>query len=266
MNNFYGSEFIFDGVPSSRYDLRIFDLETGGKSSGNAGAESTIYEEFLYRKNRSNFFGRATNTNLEFDITVGSFNPISAMDRNLAQTWLTSRMEYKKFKIIQSDMIDYYFNVIFEKASNEYVGNLNQAFTLHARCDSGYAWEYPKTLTKSYTGGGVTNESFTIYNSSADPDYNYPIVDFTLNGVGTSFVLTNTSDNNRQYSFTGLSANENINTDNYNEILISSTGLFRLSKFNLHWFRLIPGFNSLNILGGISEFKLTTQYARKVGG
>ena len=174
-------------------------------------------------------------------------------------------MNYQKFQIVQEDLQDVYWNVIFTKMSNVFVGNVNQAFVLTGHCDSGFAWENSQILTKSYPTGFAI-ETFNFYNSSADADFNYPVITFDTDGQGWDFILTNNSDGGRECIFLFQPSNATITMDNYNEILTSSTGLNVLSKFNLHWFRLIPGLNSIGINARITSFTMTTQFLRKIGG
>ena len=87
MAQFFGKEFIYNDVPSSDYGIRILNFESG-KSESNAGAEVTIYEDYIYRKSRSNYYGRTANIPLEITLTIGSYDGISGIDRNVIQAWL----------------------------------------------------------------------------------------------------------------------------------------------------------------------------------
>ena len=89
--------------------------------------------------------------------------------------------------------------------------------------------------------------------------------EFTLNSLGSDFTLTNTTDDGREFIFTGLSASEGITVNNSLQTISSDTGLYRLSYFNKNWFRFLPGLNELHITSAISFVEFTYSFARAVG-
>ena len=150
MASFYGSEFIFNGIPSSLYDVRILSLESGATTNGPAGSDTTIIQKQIYRRSRPYFYGRSTNTNLEFDLTIGSLDPLSSIDRSAIESWLIGKMNYYPLQIVQDDMSNINFNVIFNKGTNTYVGNVNRGMAVHAYCQDPWGFESAITLTKPY--------------------------------------------------------------------------------------------------------------------
>ncbi len=262
---FYGAEIIYDGVPSSLFDLTIMDFSTSGDVDSPAGSDMEIYEKYVLRRSKAYYFGRSLNTPLEFDITLGSKNPIEATTRNAIQKLFLGRNEYLNFQIVQDDMMTTKFEVLFTSAENKYIGNINRAITLHGRCNSPYGFTFPNTLSYTFSGNTNVDYNFSFYNDSASSDYMKPITVFTLNSVGNFFTLTNITDNNRAFSFTGLQPHETITVDNDKQIVTSDTGLLRLSLFNKNWFRLLPGNNELNIKSGIGTFSLTYYFTRSIG-
>ena len=265
MASFYASEFLYGGISSTKYGVRIFEInDSGGTTTSDGGTATTIYKDLIFRRSKTNFYGSSTSTPLEFDITIGSYLPIPGIQQSLLKSWLIGSKNYQHFQVVQDDLSNIYWNCIFTKATDTHVGNLVQSFSFHAECDAPWAWEEAKTISKNYIT--TVNDTFSFYNSSADNDYMYPLTSFTMSSIGSSVIITNITDNNRQVIFTSLSPNEVIAVDNYNKILTSSTGLLRLGNSNLTFFRLCPGYNSINISGDISNFTMTTQNARKVGG
>lgn len=262
---FYGSDFIFNNISSQLYDLRILNFETSGVQNSSAGSESTLFQKWVYRKPKPYFYGRSQNIPLEFDLEIGSFDPIAGFSRTAIEEWLLSKSTYLPFQVVQEDISKVIFDVIFSKGENKYVGNIQRGMTLHGKCNAPWGYESPKTLIKTYVGGGIAYETFNFYNGSDDSEYLYPQINFTMNGGGNYFTLTNTSDNNRIFSFTGLSTGEVMTVDNNLQQMISSTGLLRMDNFNRKFFRLIPGMNVLILTGGISNFNMTYSFARKVG-
>jgi phage-related protein len=266
MASFFGSEFIFDGVPSSAYDLRILDFSSsGGVTNGPMGSDATIVQKQIFRRSRPYFYGRSTNVNLEFDITVGSLDPLSSMNRSAIESWLIGRMNYLPLQIVQSDMSNVTFNVIFNKGTNAYVGSVNRGMTLHAYCQDPWGYEASKTLTKTYANN-IINDTFTFYNGSADSDYLKPVISFNMNAASTSIAITNITDNGRITQFDNLLSWEVITMDSNRGTIASNTGLMRMANFtSKKFFRLVPGLNTINILGGVYSFVMTYQFAKKIG-
>lgn len=266
--SFWGSSFIFDGKQSELYDLRIYDFNPSNPASSPAGGDASIYEQWLYRREKPYFYGRYYESALEFDFTVGSFSIIDSNTRSAIERWLLGRPTYLPLRIVQDDMTEICFNVIITQSTHIFIGNMNYALTLHARCNAPWGFYYPPTLTKSYTGG-LQSETFNYYNSSDFAGYNKPVITFTMDSTGSLvnyFSITNASDDSRIFRFDNLTPYEQITVDNDLGIITSSTGALRMGNFNKNFFRLIQGTNALTIAGYITQFTLDAEFARIVGG
>jgi len=175
-------------------------------------------------------------------------------------------------QICQDDISNIYFNVIFKSAQNTFIGNVQQGITLSAQCDAPYGFTEEKTTSYSVDGDGlVTNTTFNFDNQSDDTDYLYPTLSFKTNDIGTTVALTNNTDESRKFEFGGdgydpISPNETLTVNNYLQTISSDSGLNRLSRFNKKWFRLLPGLNSLTLVGGLSSFSIQYEFAKKIGG
>jgi len=202
---------------------------------------------------------------LEFDFEIGYGDFVSAIDRRNVEKWLLGQSGYKKLQINQDDMQDVYFNVIFTSAETIFVGNKQVGLQLHAQCDAPWAHTFDQTFSYSYPVAAAQSFDFTFFNSSDNNGYLYPTIEFTLNSLGSDFTLTNTTDDGREFIFTGLSASEGITVDNSLQTISSTTGLYRLSYFNKNWFRFCPGLNELHITSAISFVEFTYSFARAVG-
>jgi phage-related protein len=261
--------FIWNGVPSENYNLYVANMDTG-VISVSSGSDVEIFEQNIYRNPKPYFYGVSQTPKLEFDFSIFSPNAISAVERNLIEKWLLGNINYGILQFCQCDMDDIYYRVILTKGENFYAGNINRGLTLHAVADSPWAWKYPITTTFSYTGETVVDTTVNFINMSANNDYTYPIFEFDLNIVGTSFTITNITDDNHIFQFTDMDANEHIVVDCSKKTVVSSTGLYRLSHMTLDsthgFFRLLPGKNVLHVLAGIGLFSITTQDAVKIGG
>lgn len=262
MSRFNGAEFLYNNQSSLLYDLRIGEFESTGKQEYESGIESEISSDIIYRRSKVNYYGRSVNKPLEIDFTAISFDALSVEDQSLAKAWLLGASKYVPLRIIQDDMSQIYYNCLITKANDIKVGNLGYGFSLHAVCDAPWAWEEQKILNKNYTSGGVETDSFSFFNSSVSQDYLYPTVIFTLNGIGTEISIYNVSDSNRLFHFSGLLAGETITANCYDKILTSSTGLYRLSLFNKNWFRILPGSNTISLVGAISNLQIIYQFAK----
>ena len=264
MASFFGSEIIYDGIPSSTFGLRLVNFSTG-KSDSNAGGEITIIQKYIPRRSIPYYYGRMQNIPLEINLTLASEQPIDAKSRNSIEKWLIGRDRYLPLSVVQSDLDGVTYYVIFKQGTNNYMGNLNRSIEIKGTCNAPWPFEYPNVLTKSYSGSSIVSEDFTFANTSSDSDYLKPSLVFTTSAIGTSCNLTNHTDNNRLFSFTGISANETITVDNDKGIISSDTGLRRMTYFNKNFFRLVPGQNDLTLAGGLVRFEMTSVFARKIG-
>ena len=266
MGSFYAYDFIWDDVPSNIYGLKIINFGGAGVYSGYGSSNVEIFNQRVFKKAKPYYLGRTQSPVLEFPLTFGSETVLSAIDRNLISQWLFGATTHKKLQICQDDLADVYWNCFLTDPSPKYVGNLNYAFETRVVCDSPFAYSFPKTISGSFAGDEVIYYDLEFFNTSADADYLYPQIEFTLNSIGDSFSITNQDDDNREFAFVDLSPNETITIDNDLQTVVSSTGLLRLSDFNKNWLRFVPGLNRLSIISGIGTFDITYQNRFKVGG
>jgi len=203
---------------------------------------------------------------LTFTLEIGYSDFVSAIDRSNVEKWLLGQNTYKKFQVDQDDVAEIFWNVIFTSAEIIYVGRKQIGMLLYAQADAPWGFTFPRDLNYNFPVAATQNFNIDFYNSSDNNNYLYPAVEFVLNSLGNNFIITNITDDNREFTFTGLSPNETITVDNDLKVLSSSTGLHRLSYFNKNWLRFLPGLNQLNVLGAIEDLTFTYQFARAVGG
>jgi len=264
---FYGANFIFNSIPSESYSLQIIDFQrTSGAASSSSGNSTEINQKWIYRRTSPFHFGNSQNIPLEFDLSIGYNNFVSFIDIQNVSKWLLGQSTYKKLIICQDDLQGVYWNVIFTNSETIFVGNKATGLKLHAVADAPWAHTEEQSFDYSFTPDAVQSFDFEFYNSSDNNNYLYPTIEFTLNSLGSDFTLTNTTDDGREFIFTGLSASEGITVNNSLQTISSTTGLYRLSYFNKHWFRFLPGLNSLSITSAISFVEFTYSFARAVGG
>ena len=262
MAGFNGLQFIYDGVPSSFYNLCLADFDGAGFKTNSAGSNVQIIEDEILRRPTSYFYGVSQTEKLQFEITIISNKPMSRTDVAIAQKWLFGQTKRKKLQIVQCDLDGVYFDCMLTNPQVVSIGNVPRGFTCTVVCDAPWAWEFPRTSTFTTQEVETTLE---FYNSSDNSDYLYPIIQFTLDANTTDISATNLNDGNRIFAFDNLSPNETIYVNNDLEIITSSTGLNRLPNFNGKWFRFKQGLNRVRIIGGLSSAQITYQFARKVG-
>jgi len=263
--NFKGLEFIFDNKSSDFYGLKLYNSDTGS-SEGDAGSKVEILEKTILRKPKTILFGTSQNTQLEFDLIIGSTSEVDAQTRSAISRWLLGRSSYLPLSIVQEDMLSTIYYVIFTEMKPVFYGNLNYAFVAHAKCNAPWAYMSPKTSTYNYSGSSIVSTTINYNNLSDNNDYTDTIVSFTMNGIGNYFTITNVTDNNRVFSFTNILPYETITVNGNTLEVYSSTGLKRVDSFNKGFVRFVPGINVLQIQGGINQLSFTTEFAVKAGG
>jgi len=263
---FNSANFIFNEIPSENYGIQILDFErTSGVTNSSAGNATEIIEKRIYKRTKPYHFGNSQTIPMTFNLTIGASDFISAIDVAKISKWLLGKSGYLKFQVDQDDIGEIYWNVIFTSGEVIYVGRKPVGLLLHAQTDSPWAYTFPRSINYSFPIIALQNFDFTFYNDSDDNCYLYPIIEFNLNSLGADFTISNATDNNREFTFSGLSPLEEISVDNDLKIITSSTGLHRLSYFNKNWFRLLPGVNELNVSGAIEWLDIQYQFARTVG-
>ena len=265
--SFYGSSFIFDGVPSELYNLRILDFNPSNPGNSPAGGSVNIKEEWLYRREAPYYYGRYYQEPLEFDLTVGSFSPIDGATRSAINGWMVGKTTYAPLRIVQDDISDIVYNVILTKSEHIYVGNLNYAMTFHARCDRPWGLYYPPVFSQTFSGE-YSSLTFDYMNSSIYSGYNKPIISFSMGGSSASplfFSLINHTDEDREFKFTGLNTYETITVDNDKGIITSDIEILRMANFNKKFFRLRRGNNNITVSGHMLNFSITSVFAKGIG-
>ena len=120
MASFYAKNIIFDGISSDTFGLINAAFETG-KQDSNAGSESTILQKYIPRRTTPYYYGRMQNTPLPISLTLFSENAIDGKSRSRISAWLLGRMDYLPLNIVQADLDNVTFYVIFTKKENEFI-------------------------------------------------------------------------------------------------------------------------------------------------
>ncbi|HBY19930.1 MAG TPA: hypothetical protein DEG71_02810 [Clostridiales bacterium] len=123
-------------------------------------------------------------------------------------------------------------------------------FSCKLRTSAPYAFALTEISTFDFSDISSPT-TFTLVNKSnvSDSLGNYYYIPekilIDLKDTSTEILISNNSDNGREFKFTSLSLLESLTIDNKMGRITSSTGLSRLSNFNKNFLRLIYGTNNL---------------------
>lgn len=255
--------FVFDNIPSETYELYLGQIGGGGVMSQTGSCSVELYTQTIYRKPKPYFFGTQMSSVLTFELQFLSMTKLSAIDEQNIQRWLFGHQSYKKLQICQCDMQDVYFNCFLTDPEITTVGNYPYQFKCKVICDAPWAWEFPKK--KVYNN--LKNETLITFNNTSDDNYYmYPKLEFTLNDLTSNVSFKNTTDDNSGFTITGALPNEKFVIDCNLGIITSSSGLLRFDNFKGSFLRFLPRINKINVIGGLDNFTINYQNARKVGG
>lgn len=259
---FTGRTFSFDSVPSEVYNLFVSNT-SGGDVQINNGANVEISTENIYQRPMPYTYGVSQTGVLTFPLTVMSPDEITADESGKISRWLFGQLGYKKLQIFQADLTMVYFNCILTSPRTRRIGNKIVGYDFTVVCDSPWAWEFPRSIDRSYTEE-VVFDTLQFDNLSESSDYMRPTLTMTINSFGGDFTITNDTDAGNDLTMAGLSPNEVITIDNDRMFLTSSSGLRRFSNFNGNWLRLAHGRNNLSLTGNVSRAIMTYQSVRRV--
>jgi len=156
--------------------------------------------------------------------------------------WLVGRREFKKLQIHQTGLNDYYYNCVFTDVEIIYINGHCHGFRLTANFDSPYAHGRATTISLSAGEHRVKLEN----RSDIIDSYTYPVVQFTGGGID---IVNITDDEQRHFTFSGLSSTEIVTVDNETKHISSTMGGEKLSNFtSKKWLRLRRGYNTLAVV------------------
>lgn len=265
--SFYGSQFVFDGVPCSDYGLMLYEVGSGSDTNGKLSTGVKIIEDRITRRHTPLHYGITYNSPLVFSLTFGvdteridTNQPLDRWEMESISSWLTGHDEYKYLEIIQSDMNIVRYKCIITNLEYITYGNIPWAFKCEVTCDSPFAYMLPQK--KIYTINGSLTADFHNY---ASCKHYFPKLKIKIN-EGTSFSVVNHSDNDREFLFDGIpSAPIEINVDNENEIITNSKQINLYDCFNFTFFRLIKGRNNLEFAGN-AQAEIICEFPVSIGG
>lgn len=266
---FWGSSFVFNGIPCDDFDLMVYDVGNDTQGGGTFASVVSIIDESLLSKWRPMFYGVKREEKLTFDIVFGvnmeridSGNYFDRYEIDEIATWLTGHETYKELEIIQDDMTHVRYKCIITQLAEVSFGNIPWAMRATVTCDSPFAYMYPREYVYELTG---TAQTILFNNESSLNGYYKPVVEFTTQNGGTLSIV-NKTDNDREFKFTLLpAATQKLIVDNENCVITCTSDINLYPYFNYKFLRLKRGYNTL-VITGTGELKIKCEYPVNVGG
>jgi len=250
---FYGLDFIYNGIPSDTFGLKIVEFGSSGEREDMTAVSYSVEEEKVRRKPVPYFFGVEQNDKLKFSMTIARQEALDRYDNGVITKWLFNK-QYNELKVIQPDLNGVYYRCILTNPKKVQYGNLAYAISFDVECNAPYGFTEEITDTYNITTSATINH----YSPSCSNDYLYPKLEITVGSTTTNFSIINTSDANREFKFTSIAPSQVITVTNDLGI-ITSTGSASLTQFNKKWFRILPEYNVLTVTGS-ATLKIIARY------
>lgn len=264
---FWGTEFVFNGIPCSEYGLMVYHFGTEGQEDVNfQGGE--IVEDRIPGRYDALTYGLVQNTSLKYTLVFGanmeSMDANSSLDRfdvEAIAAWLTGHKARKWLIISQSDMEPFRYKCYISELKLITYGDMPWAFSCRVSCDSPFAYRMPEEY--SYSINGET--TVRLFNRSSINDYYKPNMVISITGGNLS--IQNLSDENRTFAFTNIPAGNHLEIyiDNKNQVITNNLDLNLYPYFNMKFMRLIRGDNMLKIKGK-ATVKFVCEFPVNIGG
>lgn len=265
---FYGSFFLFDGIPCDDFGLMLYDIESAGQSAGTFASVLEIQEEERPTHWRPFFFGAKYTKKLEFDLVFGvnrtRLDQRKFLDRyelDAVSSWLTGHDCYKYLSVVQEDMSYIRYNCMISDLEVIEYGLIPWALKAKIICDSPYAYLPPEVFSFQVSG----EKTVTVLNESSHNGYYLPIIEFKKES-GTSLDICNMTDSGRTFHLGDIpSGVRTITVDCDLEIIDCDTGENLYDGFNFTFLRLKRGNNTLKITGN-GTVNIRCEFPINVGG
>jgi phage-related protein len=244
--------FIIDGVNSSDIGvsgISIIRLDGGLVNTPFIGGREIVEDRIPYRDIPT--FYKTTKNPIEFTLKFSLLDDEFTEEHRFQIAKLFGGDTYKSFQ--STDYLGRIFYVICTNQADLYLTGKRGYFELNLRTSAPYSFSIPEVSTFdlsdiiSPTTIMLENRS-NVMHSKLKEYYYEPEVWIDLKSTSTGVRLTNTSDSNRIFEFTGLNLLEEIYVNNSLKQIQSNTGLNRLSKLTNHNFlRLAYGQNLITV-------------------
>jgi hypothetical protein len=265
---FTGYDFIFDGVPCSKYGLLLYDIGSNKQSDIiSLTSAGKLITDNISKRPTSLLYGTEQNNPLTFNLVftaspdrIDSNQPFDRFELEAISSWLSWHDTWKWLKIIQPDLeIVKYKCLITELQEITYSG-LSWALGCTVTCDSPYAYMNQKEF--EYIISTSPTEILFRNRSSYNGIY-YPKIEITL-GTARTIEINNTT-NNKLFKLTDLpSGTTTISIDNDKQTITSNLGINIYPYFNFNWLGFVRGDNQLSVTGDCT-IKFMCEFPVNVG-
>lgn len=265
---FWGTEFIFDGIPCSEYGLMVYHFGSNGQDDVSF-QNGEIVEDRIPGRYDALTYGLVQNQSLEYTLVFGanmeSMDANESIDRYEVETiaaWLTGYKTRKWLTIIQDDMESFRYRCFISELKLITYGDMPWAFSCRVSCDSPFAYSLPEEY--SYTVNG--EDEVILFNRSSFNGFYRPKLEIAIHS-GSSVSIQNLSDGNRTFQFSSLPGGKSlvIYIDNKNQVITNNMDLNLYPYFNMKFMRLVRGDNILKIKGN-ATVKFICEFPVNIGG
>lgn len=254
---FNATYFNYDGQWSGTYGLKIVDFDDSNVKETDAFSPTPSLKK-VHGSPRFFYSGVEYDTAPTCEFSVVSEKELTGTTRGKIMSWLIGRKEFKPLTFDSEDTLGFTYWCIFISVKTIWVNGRCYGFRLTAQFDSPFA---RGKATSAIVNVGT--HQVTLRNSSDIIDnYVYPIVEFTGGSVD---IVNLTDDEDRHFTFAGLTADEIVTVDNETRYISSTVSGEKLSNFiSKNWLRLRPGNNLLQIEAS-GQVKITCPYYALIG-
>lgn len=266
--NLAGCHFTYADTSSRLYNLWFAHCDTSENVAINGETQSVTV--FNSRGNKKYLIDDSFDDSaISFDVEIltDDDRTLSAQEIKDIERWLFNRRNYYKlyvdiaddcygetYQIINGIEKQFYFNCRFMNPTKIFGNGGVAGFKATMECDSHLLWQdsVEKVFPIAHTASG--NTSVVSFEVDSDMnEYIYPKVTITMADAGGDISITNnTDDSTRLTSFKSLTGGiEFMINGNLNYI----SGNNYIKFYDKNFIRLLPGANSISIVGAISSIK-----------
>ncbi|MBQ8619046.1 MAG: hypothetical protein IJ418_16240 [Clostridia bacterium] len=265
---FWGTEFVFDGIPCSEYGLMVYHFGSEGQEDVDFQS-GEIIEDRISSRYDALTYGLVQNTSLEYTLVFGanmeSIDANASLDRydvEAIASWLTGHQTLKWLMICQNDMEPFRYKCAISELRLITYGDMPWAFSCKVSCDSPFAYRMPTEYSFSVNG----ELQARLFNRSSYNGFYRPNMEISLHG-SNSISIQNISDGGRIFKFSALPNGNSLKIyiDNKNQVITNNMDLNLYPYFNMKFMRLIRGDNVLKITGK-AEVKFICEFPVNIGG
>lgn len=245
---FKATDFVYDGVASSAYNLKLLRIdETDGYTTGMGVPQKSFVMVKTNRSAEKQIVGLNIDDTQTFKVQIlvdrdeGNPTPIPRNQVKLIRNWLFNKTNFKKMYFMQPDLKDLYYNAVFTDVEDLQLEGEIIGFEATVVTDNTGMHRIRK-ITKKCTD----YTTFNIVNNTSSLFPTYPKIYLTMH---TAYLDLNI--NGRDTSLINMIPESEIMIDS--KSLIIEAGLNELwdGNFNLVYPELKPGRNSVTVTGNV---------------